>query len=155
MCSPAGRPRGPSKIEPGAVLGSKWQRGGAQERLRLPLYRQRARSKNGSCKWPPPCFTLFSFFFLLRFVFDFEPLFLSFSSLFPLFFLFFRLAFFGLNFGSIFGRFFVNFYTLEPLILSLPSRRNAIFYKIGVFAFTSKIDPKNVEIWNPKSMKNW
>ena len=58
---------------------------------------------------PPPCFTLFSFFFLLRFFLDFEPLFLSFSSLFPLFFLFFRLAFFGLNFGSIFGRFFVNF----------------------------------------------
>ena len=87
------------KIEAGDVPRSQVSpyTGSASDPKTIPAYR------------PPPCFTLFSFFFLLRFFLDFEPLFLSFSSLFPLFFLFFRLAFFGLNFGSIFGRFFVNF----------------------------------------------
>ena len=53
-------------------------------------------------------------------------------------------------FSLSFYRLFVNFSKLEPLILSLLSRRNAIFYKIAVSKKMRKINPKT----GPKPSQN-
>ena len=52
-----------------------------------------------------------------------------------------------------FWRFFVNFWFFKPLKIMLPSRRNANFCKIDVFALSSKVDEKIIEFWIPKSRK--
>ena len=53
-----------------------------------------------------------------------------------------------------FCSFFVDFQLLETLKIVLPSRRNANFYKIDVFAFQSKIYQKIIKTWTPKTTEH-
>ena len=55
-----------------------------------------------------------------------------------------------IEFSSFFPWFFVDFFKLEPLILLIFPRENAIFYKIGIF----KKNPKNLWKIFPKSFQN-
>ena len=50
--------------------------------------------------------------------------------------------------------FLVFFLTLETLKIVLPSRQELEFYKINVFALSSKTDQKDIDFQSPKSMKN-
>ena len=70
------------------------------------------------------------------------------------FFRYFSLSFFDLIFGSIFVGFLMEFWPLETLKIVTFFRKNVDFYQIDVFALSSKIDPKNVEIWIPQSKTN-
>ena len=58
------------------------------------------------------------------------------------FFRYFSLSIFGFIFGSIFVRFFVDFWPLETLKIELPPARELNFDKIDVFHFITNFDPK-------------
>ena len=58
-----------------------------------------------------------------------------------------------IDFLSIFCRFLVIFLKVEPLILVLPSRRNAIFHKIAFFDNNQKNHRKNPPKTLPKPPK--
>ena len=58
------------------------------------------------------------------------------------FFRYFSPSCFGFIVGSILFRFFVDFGPLETLKIVLPPAREHNFYKIGVFHFIAKFDPK-------------
>ena len=58
------------------------------------------------------------------------------------FFRYFSLSFFGIVYGSIFFRFFVDFGPLESLILVLPPAREFNFHEIHVLGIMNKFGPK-------------
>ena len=62
--------------------------------------------------------------------------------------------FFVFILDPLFCGFFVDFQFLETLKIVLPSRRNANFYKIDVFAFQSNIYQKGIKIWTLKTTEH-
>ena len=96
----------------------------------------------------------FFILFFIRFFFDFGPLLQAILIQKSMLSCNVSYHFFGLHFGSFFGSFFVDFQLLETLKIVLPSRRNANFCKIDVFAFQSKICPKSIKIWSLKTTEH-
>ena len=83
------------------------------------------------------------------------------SSFQCIFWAFFSISKFASIFSSIFDRFSIRELSLQPLILLISSRENAIFYKIAIFDHNTqnhrKTLPKsfqNPPKIHPKSMKN-
>ena len=114
-----------------------------------------ARLTAWSKRFPSLPFRGFFFIlFFIRFFFDFGPLLQAISIQKSMFSCYVSHRFFVFILDPLFCGLFVDFQLLETLKIVLPSRRNANFYKIDVFALSPKIDQKNVEIWRPKSIEN-